>query len=212
MWIFPHYSIHFNPAAVLTTCCDFTGEEIAIVQDALTGSIALTPLTVYSGEENTSTCAHNQSATTEGYLSDAILLASHSAHVYLTNKAQTLGQNISETTIDGEDFEQFRPYLLKQSVDGCTGPIQFNSYCNRVNNIVFVRNFVRTNTADTPWEIESRAFVMTSPENYSLEFRYPNGTPSTTNILVFYDGTQNVPPDRIYRYYYRGNFYIAACL
>ena len=189
----------------MTTCCNFTDEDIAIVQDALTGSIVLTPLTVYPGVASTSTCIYNQSATIEGYLSDSILLISQSAHLYLKGKAQTTGQNISEVTLTRHDFETYRLYLLKESVEGCTGTVRFNSKCNRVANIATVHNFVPVHSGNTPWSIEKRAYVITSPDEYSLKFKYPNGTPSTTSILVFYDGTHNIPPDRIYRFYYRGD-------
>ena len=190
---------------VMTTCCNFTNEDIATVQDALTGSIVLTPLTVYPEVANTSTCVHNQSATIEGYLSDSILLISQSAHVYLKSKAQITGQDTSELTLTRHDFEIYRFYLLKEAVEGCTGMVLFNSKCNRVTNIAAVRNFVPVHSGNIPWSIEKRAYVITSPDEYSLKFKYPNGTPSTTSILVFYDGTQDIPPDRIYRFYYRGN-------
>ena len=188
----------------MTTCCNFTDEDIAIVQDALTGSIVLTPLTVYPEVVNTSTCIHNQSATIEGYLSDSILLISQSAQLYLKSKAQIRGQNISEVTLTRHDYENYRIYLLNEEEEGCTGTVRFNLRCNRVTNIVAVHNFVPSATGSTPWNIEKRAYVITSPEEYSLEFIYPNGTSSDTNILVFYDGTQNIPPDRIHRFYYRG--------
>ena len=191
--------------AVITTCCNFTDEDVAIVQDALSGSIVLTPVTVYPGVTNTSTCSHDQSATIEGYLSDSILLICKSAHLYLKNKAQTTGQNLSEVTLTRQDFENYRLVLLKQTVHGCTGPVHFNSRCNRVTNIVAVHNLVPVNTGHILWSIEKRAYLITSPEEFCLKFKYPNGTPSDTNILVFYDGTHNIPLDRIYRFYYRGD-------
>ena len=175
------------------------------MQDALTGSIVVTPLIVYPEVANTSTCVHEQSSTTEGYLSDSILLISESAHLYFKNKAQTTGQNISELTLTGQDFKNDRVYLLKQTVEGCTGTVHFSSKCNRVTNIIVVHSFVPVSTGHIPWNIEKRAYVITSPEGYSLKFWYPNGTPSDTDILVFYDGTQNIPGDRIYRFYYRGD-------
>ena len=188
----------------MKTCCNFTNEDITIVQDALTGSIALTPVTVYSEVANTSTCIHNRSSTIEGYLRDSVSMISKSADQYLKNKAQTTGQNISELILTRRDFENYRLILLKQILYGCTGTVRFNSYCNRVSNTVAVHNFVPMATGGTPWDVEKRAYVITSPVESSLEFRYPNGTLSDSNILVFYDGTQNIPPDRIYRFYYRG--------
>ena len=191
--------------AVMSTCCNFTEEDIVTMQDALTGSIVLTPLTVYPEVANTSTCNHDQSATIEGYLSDSILLIAKSAHPYLKNKAQTTGLNISEVTLRRQDYENYRLIIFKQAVEGCTGRVYFNSKCNRVTNIAVAQNFVPVSAGYIPWSIEKRAYMILSPEEFSLKFRYPNGTPSDTNILVFYDGTQNIPLDRIYRFYYRGD-------
>lgn len=192
---------------------------MAIVQDALKGSVILSPLCADSPKVLDEPGCSLQSFTTGcacGYLSDAMTLSSHAAHSYFIQKAESLGQSVSNTTLERGDIDIMRSYLLKQSLKGCTGFVQFNSHCSRVSNLVAIYNIVPlsiTNSTgvEIPWLVEKRAFIFTTPKNYSVEFWYPNGTQSHVNTLVFYDGTQNIPSDRIPRSYYRGDQGQTAC-
>ena len=217
VWIYPYHSHLCGWEQELVQklrCCNFTDEDVAIVQEALRGSIILSHSCSMhpKGADDSPQCSLPclEGACGHNYLKDAITLSARAGHSYLIHKAESLGQSVPNISFDAEDAGAMRSHLLRQAFCGCTGFVQFNSRCSRVSNLAAIYNFVPVSShggirLENPWKIENRAFIFTTPENYNIEFWHPNGSRSIRSTLVFYDGTQNIPLDEIPRPYYRGN-------
>lgn len=202
VWILPFFSSSFSIERYFRIFKS-TSEDIKIIKTALKGTIVIKPVKT-SVFNLTGLKKHDLTADTQGYLADAITLQALAANNSLQEKASLTGQNISDTTLQRTDYNLISRNLLNTSFGGCTGQVDFNQQCNRVANTFTILNFVPSNDGtSTPYTVERRGHIYTSPDNVEVIFCQSNGTISAKSTLVFRDGTADVPLDHIKRIYIR---------
>lgn len=202
VWILPFFSQSFN-IDLYFRIYNFTSEEIKIIKTALKGTVVINPVKTRDFKL-TGLKKHDRVADTQGYLADAVTLQALAADNSLQEKASLSGQNICDITLQRTDYNLISRNLLNTYFAGYTGQVDFNKQCNRVTNTFTILNLVPSNdSTSTPYRVETRGHIYTSPGDVKVIFRHSNGTVSANSTLVFRDGTTDVPLDNIKRIYIR---------
>ena len=139
-----------------------------------------------------------------GVIADAIAIHSIAAMHCLEEKAANLGANITDVILERDDYDDITRHLFNTTLNGITGILTFDKYCNRIANTFVITNFVPESNATILYRKERKGFVVICEHNRSIEFTDSStGLKSDVSSIVFHNGLMTIPSDSINKFYTR---------
>ena len=184
---------------------NYSADERQQVYDGLKGTITIHP----SGDVNRTIAKTSDS--TSSYIDDAIKLLAIAGDSFLRKKANETGTALRETSITWSDSPEYGRQIAVTSFTGKTGEIGFgsdmvrNMSVFRFNNILSCHYMNESGRTGCNISCIGEIYKGTNDSVCEVKFFDENSTTGFTkqSTIVFSDGTKDIPPDSLSKFFNR---------